>query len=159
MASGHPKYGGTHGVPLLDLGQEGGARHTANLARLVVRVERGPMRVRTARHAMAQLTGVFEDFLGYDGQEITWHGTIVATNKATLDTIVTDLNYALAGHARDGNGRLLPFEVSAIRETQLTDFDGAILSDRTRITNWTPRGERRGQGKILTLDVTFIALV
>ncbi|MCO6436548.1 MAG: hypothetical protein J5J06_05625 [Phycisphaerae bacterium] len=146
-------------MAVLDLGQPGGTRFASNHARFTVRVQRDPMRVRTVEHAMAQLAGKFQDNLGYDGQEVRWSGTIVATTTTFLNAILADLDAKITGHRRAASGLLLPADLNEIRETKLTDFDGTVISDRARIRSWTPRGERSGQGKILTLEVVFIALV
>lgn len=161
MSAGHPQYGGTNSVQLLDLGQPGGTRQLAGQATFFVKTRREEMTPRIVTHRMAQNAGAFEDHLGVTGERIVWEGTIVATSIANMNAILDDLNQATSGYSRDTAGKLSVFHPLAVRETRMTDFDGTVLADRARIQAWKPIGPRTFSGAkvIQQVEVAFEVLL
>ena len=92
MANGHPKFGGSNGVPALDIGQPGGTRAGAGDARATIQVEVAPERDRRTEHTYAQENLVHEDRMGFAGGEIVWEVNLHTKDLATQRAIFSDLN-------------------------------------------------------------------
>lgn len=159
MAGGNPKYGGTNGVSLLDVGQIGGTRDSAGDATFTLRGLPAADQAIVVEHRAAQQGGLIQDNLGYAGSAMRWSGLLVARNVDILRTIARELNQKLHGQLRNSsNGTMGPVDPVQLRETQLTDYDGAVLSDRARLIGWSVTGERgtTPDGKVVVgLDVEF----
>jgi len=106
VASGHPKFGATNGVPALDIGQEGGTRAGAGAALATIRVLTGPDEHAVVEHHLPQSNVNFRDVLGYTGRTITWDCTLRFNTQATWQTVISELNRYLHGASRDGTGKL-----------------------------------------------------
>ncbi len=158
MANGNPKYGGTNSVPLLDVGQIGGARNAAGDATFTVRGAVAPERAVVVEHRAAQQGGLIQDNLGYAGGAMRWSGTLKVADLDTLWEIAAELNQKVHGQLRSSSGTLGPVDATQLRETQLTDYDGRVLADRARIIGWQFTGDRHTtpEGKIVVgLDIEF----
>ncbi len=136
MAGGHPKYGGTNSVTVLDLGQPGGSRASAGEALFTLFVLRGPEQAFIAENAAAQQVGLFEDVLGYAGGSTVWSGQLNVEDADMLDEIIKELDAKLHGHPRNSSGILQQSNANEVRDTQLTDYDGRVLTNRARIRAW-----------------------
>lgn len=141
MANGHPKFGGTNGVPALDLGQPGGTRYIANQAKFTAHVITGPDEVATVEHKLPQQNVVFRDNLGYGGRRVLWRGWVNADNYARITTIQSELDSYRHGSLRT-DGVLQAADPTRMVETQLTDADGTLIAARAVIDTWRILGRR-----------------
>lgn len=141
MASGHPKFGATNGVPALDIGQDGGTRAGALTARATIKVIAGPDEHAVVEHHLPQSNLNFRDVLGYTGRTITWECTLRFNTMATYATVVSEINRYLHGGSRDSGGLLAAPSPVHLRPTQLTDSDGAAMGNAI-LAGWAPRGAR-----------------
>lgn len=158
MANGNPKYGGTNGVPLLDVGQIGGVRNTAGEATFTLRGNPAPEQAIVIEHRAAQQGGLIQDNLGYAGGAMRWSGSLKVDSLDTLWEIAAELNQRIHGQLRASNGTLGPVDPVQVRDTQLTDYDGRVLADRARIIGWQFTGDRHTtpEGKIVVgLNIEF----
>lgn len=159
MANGHPKFGGTNGVPVLDIGQVGGTRYGAGNARATISIMQEPEQVRTTQHELGEQNVVYTDVLGFAGSRVTWNVTLRAKDNATYLAIVRELNAYKHGSVRDAQtGSMGAPDPSRIKETQLTDYDGTILSPKARLKDWHPRRRRSKAsdwGVVQKIDLVF----
>ncbi len=146
-------------MPLLDIGQPGGARDLGGTATFTLKADPpGEDESIVIEHQPVQVSGIFEDNLGYAGSRVVWRGRLTVVNNAMLRTIALELNRLKHGQTRDSNGNLLPVNPTLLRETQLTDFDGTVLAQRARLRRWSfgPPREFVGSGRIaIPLEVEF----
>ena len=142
MADGHPSFGGTNDVPLLDLGQRGGTRQTAGDALCSGQLSFGEDETRTAEHRQTQGQTVFRDHLGYSGSQVTLNGTIRAKTAAIMRAIIAELNERMTGSLRADDGSLGAIEPGKFKPTRLTDYDSAVLSERVVLERWRSTGAR-----------------
>ena len=143
MAAGNPKFGGSNGVPELDIGQEGGTRATEGDAKTTINVIPGPEESVEVQHALPQQNVVFTDRLGYRGATVTWECTIRAKTNVIFNAIVSELNQLRHGSGRDATtGLLTAPDPTLLRETRLTDYDAIVLNEKAVLSDWRPRGRR-----------------
>ena len=136
MANGYPKYGGTNGVAVLDIGQSGGTRHPA-IAQWAGKSDPQADRVRKVPHGVAQQGVFFEANLGPGVGQVSWDGTLITNTRATMRTIFAELNAYLHGYVRSTvTGMMQPTATAQIVATQLWDWDETLISRRARLANW-----------------------
>ncbi len=157
MANGHPKFGETNGVTLLDVGQLGGTRANAGTAVFTNRLVPGSEQAEFTENRAAQQTGIVRNLIGYAGGSVSWRGNLKVDSLTTLRAIISELNQKKHGHTRNSSGTLLQPDPAQVRETRLTDYDGTVIADRVVINEWR-MGERKAtpEGKIVvSLDIEF----
>lgn len=134
-----PQYGGTGGVPELDVGQPGSARDGAGTARYVVRVLEQPDRATVVNQPVVQQNVSFEDNLGFSAGRVIWEGSLKVDSDARLGAIESELNRYLHGSARV-DGVLGPPNPAYLKPTRLTNALGRVLSESARLEGWTFQG-------------------
>jgi len=112
-----PQYGGTNGVPELDIGQAGSTRRGNNTAWSTVRVIENPAEPESVVNPMPQQRANFRDLLSAGQSRVQWACTLKTDGNATRRTIISEL-------------RLYASNVVYARETRLTDTAGGIISER-----------------------------
>jgi hypothetical protein len=143
MANGNPKFGGTNGVPTLDIGQPGGTRATAGDALATISVTLEPEQVRSTTHELGEQNAVYTDVMGFGGSRVVWNVTLRTKDNATYLAVIRELNACKHGSVRSAQtGVMGAPDPSRIKETQLTDHDGTILSPKARLADWHPRRRR-----------------
>jgi hypothetical protein len=143
MANGHPKIGGTYGVPELDLGQIGGTRETAGTAKLTAHVIVGQDNVNAVTHKLPQSIAVYRNVIGFVGGRIVIQGVMRASTAAIFETMLQEINQRRHGSLRNGaGGPLLPPDPSKMVPTQVTDSQGTVISQQAVVQDWQPRGRR-----------------
>lgn len=157
MANGHPTFGGSNGVPVLDIGQLGGTRQLAGNALFTGQVIRGADEVATAEHGLPEQNVRFRENMGFAGRSVRIEGIIRAKTLAIMTAIIDEMNQRKHGSARDElTGNLATADPTLVRETQLTDSDGAQLADRAVLENWRPKGPRlTGQEWLVLQEITI----
>ena len=143
MSNGYPSFGGTNGVALLDLGQGGSVRHAAGDASFTGAMIFGEEETRTAEHRQTQGVTVYRDHLGSSGARVTLSGTMRTKTAAIMRTIIAELNELTTGSLRTPDGLPGPVDPAKFKPTRLTDFDGAVLSERVILERWRSIGSRR----------------
>lgn len=143
MANGHPQFGGTNGVAVLDLGQRGGTRATAGTAMFTGQFDFGAEETRSAEHRQAQGQTVFRDHLGSSGARMTLNGTIRTNTAGLMRTIIAELNELKTGSRRADDGTIGAIDPAKFKPTRLTDYDSTVLSERVIIEDWWSKGPRR----------------
>ncbi len=150
-----PEFGiSSGGVPVLDLGQRGGARNTASDALFSVRVLVGRDEPAAVEHKLPQSNVVYRDNLGSDGATHRWAGTIFAKDGATMNAIIVEMNERL-------HGGLIKPNPSLIKPTKLTDSDGNVLGEKAVLSEWRQTSRRRKGstwGAIMDVELTFRVL-
>ncbi len=141
MADGHPKIGGTNGVPLLDIGQRGGTREGAGNALFSGNVILGQDRTGKVQHHLPQQNVTYEDDMGFVAGRIIIEGVIRAKTAAIFEDIRQELNQRMHGSLRT-DGVLGAADPSMIKPTQFTDFDGTVVAAKAVVSGWRPRGRR-----------------
>ena len=149
-------------MPVLDIGQGGGTRYTAGDARATISVVQEPEEARTTQHELPQQGVVLVDNLGFAGSTVIWHVTLRAKDNATYQAMIAELNAFKHGSARNAQtGVMAAADPALIRETQLTDWDGTMVTTRARLKNWIARRRRsRGPdwGVVQRIDLVFEVL-
>lgn len=157
MANGHPQFGGTGGVPVLDLGQPGGTRHGASDAFATVHAIPGADEVATSKTELPQQNVTYEDVGGLRFGRWRWEVTLRTKDNATFVAIVRELNALRHGSLRDAStGVLLAPDPSKISSTRLTDHDGTILSEGAVLANWVARRRRSRSSEWAVLTVLTV---
>ena len=141
MAGGHPKIGGTNGVPELDLGQIGGTRNGAGDAKFSGNVLVGQDRTAKVQHPLPQQQGGFEDNLGFQAGRVRIDCMVRGKTAAIFESMRQELNERLHGSLRVA-GVLGPADPSKTKPSQLTDFDGTVLAAKAVVVSWRPSGRR-----------------
>lgn len=139
-----PQYGGTFGVDVLDIGQNGGTRHTAQQAKATITVFENPEIARSVDNPIPQQNLVFGDVLGFGGQIVVWDGAIRTDNDTTMKTIEEEIEVKIKGVTRDRSDGTRIEDYTQIRPTKLTNSRGGILTtDSARLENFQRVGPRR----------------
>lgn len=144
MALGNPKYGGTNGVPELDLGQPGGALHTAGSAHATLQtIVDGDEAMVTTTH-LPELHATYEQVHGYSGTSVVWEGVLraKATPGASLDEIEANINSYRTGQLRAASGTVTA-ATERLAPTRLTDGYGARTWETARLVRFTRIGPRQ----------------
>jgi len=134
-----PQFGGTNGVPELDMGQPGSGRAGNNTAKYVVQVLESPSEVVRVPQKIPQQNVSFEDNMGFDSGHAVWNGTLYVTTDAVLGAIYSDLDRLKHGSGRTA-GYLGPAYPLYVRPTRLTNFHGRILSESATLDDWRTNG-------------------
>ncbi|MEK6798030.1 MAG: hypothetical protein AABZ12_03615 [Planctomycetota bacterium] len=131
-----PQYGGTNGVPEVNLGQPGSARAAGNTARFTLRVLEGSDQAIRVPQAVVQQNVTFADNLGFREGEVEWAGTLRVDTPTTLDAVRNELNRYKHGSARV-SGALTAPDPTYMRPTKLTDSFGNVLSLTAQLAEWS----------------------
>ena len=143
MPGGHPTIGGTNGVPVLDFGQDGGARDAAGDARFSGSLIRGSDGLRRVPQGLPQQNVVFMSTMGFSGATHRLTGILRAKTAAVMAAIVAELDERKHGSLRNvATGILGAPNPTLIRESRLTDFDGAVIAARALLLDWRLTGRR-----------------
>jgi hypothetical protein len=130
MAS-YPQFGGTNGVPELDIGQAGSARRTANKAQYAVQVLRRPPAVRSVVHQVPQQHVRYRDLLGWSGESVTWQGSVRVKDTTEIAALANELYRFRTGFTRNATtGVPSPTDLSVLAPTLLTDAFGIALGEQ-----------------------------
>lgn len=159
MANGHPKFGGTNGVELLDIGQEGGVRAGVMDARLTGRIERGVETIAESQQQFPQQAIVIQDNLGFTGVTHRLVGILRASTMEEFHTMLAELDQRRTGQLRF-EGLLETFDPAMIRETLLTDFDETIIATQAVLAGWrlTGRIQKGGPWFHSRIEILFRGL-
>jgi len=142
MALGYPIFGGTNNVPVLDIGQIGGVRHTGGVALFSGNVIDGHDETRTAQHDLPQANKSFIDVLGTSGETVMWKGAIRTSTTAMMITILREIKQRTHGSNRDVYGIRTAANPAMIAPTRLTDSEGNILMGAARVVTFRAAGRR-----------------
>lgn len=155
MADGHPQF------DTLDFGQVGGTRQTAGTALFSGNVMRGADEAAAVDNPLPQQQQTFRDHMGYRGTTFRIAGVIRTSTVAMMNTIMTDLTERKTGSRRNASGVLSAPDPAMLAEQPLTDFDGTVLGNRVKLTDWTQTG-RRVKGsewtQIMPVELRFRSL-
>lgn len=157
-----PQFGGTNGVPELDIGQEGSPRRGAGTAMAVVQVTPRGTEARTVETPLPQQNRVFGDVLGFADKPVIWRCSIRTTTAALMATILNEIAAYRTGQlytAGVGHGA---FDETRIRPTRLRDNWDNVLSDDSVLKDYetiTPIRRISGSGFtcMTELVITFAA--
>lgn len=144
MANGHPKYGGTNGVPALDFGQVGGVLHLAGSAYAAVQTTvQGDEALRTTTN-LPEIHATYEQVHGYSGTTIVVEGTLRAKGipGASLDEIEAQISSYRTGQVRNPDGTVVA-ATERLAPTELTHGLGAPKWPRARLVRFERLGPRQ----------------
>lgn len=124
-----PQFGGTNGVPELDIGQEGSPRRGAGTAMAVVQVtERGTI-ARTVETPLPQQNVVYADALGFADKVTIWRCSIRTTTAALMGTILNEIAAYRTGQLYTAGVGHAAFDASLLKPTRLQNNWGVVISD------------------------------
>jgi hypothetical protein len=151
-----PQFGGTNGVPEIDMGQDGSARQSAGTALFRPNVLIGADDTRVVAQHLTQQNFAFRDNLGFTGKPVVWAGLLKVNTNATLHLIMNELNRYRHGSGRSGGLFTAP-SVVYLRPTRLTDFDGTLITEAAALRDFQWRGRRKhiSSGGALTMAVAM----
>jgi len=86
-----PKFGGTNGVPELDIGQTGSTRRAGNTHKATVQVLVESPDATKIDTELPQEHVVFEDNLGQAGQQVVWRCILRASSQANFNILLGEL--------------------------------------------------------------------
>lgn len=131
--AGTPQFGGTNGVPEINLGQPGTTRYTDDpkKAHYRVNVHRRPPEVAQVQHGLPQQNVAFVDQLGWRGEIVTWVGSIVVKDSTQLGLLVSELSLFLTGCSVDAStGVRTQVDTSYLAGTVLKDAYGIAMASK-----------------------------
>lgn len=131
-----PQFGGTNGVPELDIGQEGSARRGAGTAMAVVQVTPRGTLARTVETPLPQQNVVFADVLGFEDKPTIWRCSIRTTTAALMNTITNEIAAYLDGQLYTAGVGRAAFNENLVKPTRLRDNHGNVLSDDATLKNF-----------------------
>jgi len=134
-----PQFGGTNGVPELDMGQPGSARAAGNTAKYVLQVLESPAEVTRVPQKVPQQNVAFEDNMGFDSGAAEWRGTLKVSSDAVLGAIYSDLDRFQHGSSRVA-GQLAAPSPLYIKPTRLTNSFGRVISESATLESWRTDG-------------------
>ena len=121
-----PTFGGTNGVPELDIGQTGSARRAAGTAFWVGRVIEGSDKTLSVINPLGPQNVIVRDVSGFRGRTVRWEGHLKIDSDATLGVIQSEL--AQRKHASPRSTGLLGTpNLTLLRATQLINSFGRVL--------------------------------
>lgn len=132
----------------LDIGQEGGARHTAGQARTSIRTTAGDLAVARSQFAFSGLRAAFYTAMGPRVRRITWSVVIRAMSETVMVAIESDIEALLDAEPSTMNGSL--------GETYSTVFLERYVRDPSfdRIGSGAEAGWIRRQGVLRFVECT-----
>lgn len=157
-----PQFGGTNGVPELDIGQEGSARRGAGTAMAVVQVTERGTQSRTVETPLPQQNVVFGDELGFADKATIWRCSIRTTTAAIMGAILNEIASYRTGQLYTAGVGHAAFDAGRIKPTRLTNNWGTVISDHAVLKDYetaTPVRRISGSGFTCLAEViiTFAA--
>ena len=149
-----PNFGGTNGVPVLDLGQPGSARAGSDKAAYGVRVTRLDEDDGTVVHKLTDQAVSFAEATGFRGQRIVWAGNLKVVDVAELTAIRSHLTSFRTGQTVDAGGIRSAIDPALMGASTLTDTLEAVITPNAKIVSVV-----FGEIRKLTADATFGYLV
>lgn len=113
-----PSFGGTNGVPELDIGQVGSARRAAGTLNATVRVLAGAPETGVAKTELVEQHVNFIDNLGITGRPLVWDCTVRASSNAWMNTLLGELEGYKSGKNSVAGGSPDP---SLMHRTRMID--------------------------------------
>lgn len=142
-----PRYGGTNGVALLDIGQRGGTRNKSGQALATMGVNAAQEKIVTVQQGFPQQNFNAQDLLGFKGQPVTWNGTLWVIDAFELQVIEADIEMYKAGRYRDPITGVVTLDLDQMKPTRLTRSVGGgkwvILSEVARLVEYKRSGPRQ----------------
>ncbi len=127
-----------------------------------VQVHQQPAAVAQNIRAVPESGLVLSTRLGQRGRKVTITGLIKAKDQAELRKIIGEIDQKRHGQPTDAmTGMLGTIELSEMKPTTLTSFDGAALSNRAVMNDWKKvgRATKNPAGLILQkIELTFTLL-
>ena len=96
-----PTFGGTNGVPELDIGQPGSVRYLAKKMSYTAKVLRRPPNKNTIVHSFPEQICSYENRLGWSGETCTWEGNIRVENTTEIGNLISELTRFDSGFTVD----------------------------------------------------------
>ena len=153
-----PQFGGTNGVPELDLGQEESPRAAADAA-YNPNVLVGEPKIGEVENPLTQQNVTVTDHLGFRGRTFRWSGMLRAKDDATLEAIESELHAAKSGQALTA-GVPGPFDGTKIKATRLTNKAGRVLSEKAIVKQYTFGRQRNittgGSAMTIAVPLTIV---
>lgn len=138
-----PLFGGTNGVSVLDLGQPGGAKRTAEEVYYNPREQMVQPQVDNVLQKFPQQSITLIERMGYSGQLISWTGYIKFKDASELGDVISDLNLYLSGQSvNKTTGIRSTVDTDTLKATKLVNSVGTVLSAYAVMMGWQFRGER-----------------
>jgi len=132
-----PQYGGTNGVPELDIGQPGSSRYTDSKVLYTVGVILGPPEMRQTVHELPEQNKVYMGQLGAAGSLVTWDGTIKIKDNTELGALMSELHRFLTGSTLNTvTGVVGAPNTGLTKPTLLKDGRGLALSATGRMLDY-----------------------
>lgn len=132
-----PQFGGTNGVPELNIGQAGSARLSSSLVRFRAHVLRQEPEVAEVVHGTPQQNAAFYDRLGWRGGMATWYGTVVIKNTDELHDLVSELHKFRTGSTIDQtSGVHSAPDKTYLQPTILKDVYGLALASKAILVGY-----------------------
>ena len=128
-----PKFGGSNGVPELNLGQPGSARATAGTAQYTVRVLVGTPENPRSENALPQQAVVYTQAMGFAGQTVRWRGWLKVKDVNELSAIRLELNELRTGQTIDANGVRSAVATTKMKATKMVDPLGVAITDKATL--------------------------
>lgn len=144
-----PQFGGTNGVPELDIGQVGSSRRSAGTAMAVVQVTERGTQARTVENPLPQQNVVFSDELGFADKATIWRASIRTTTAALMATILNEIASYRTGQLYTAGVGHAAFDATRIKPTRLTNNWGTVVSDHATLKDYetvTPVKRITGSG-------------